>query len=42
VVGEHIELEFEAAKIESSPLTIEIDTLDGQLAETTFDPAELR
>jgi len=40
--GEHIVLEFTAAKIESSDLTILIDTSDGQHGETKFDLQALR
>jgi hypothetical protein len=42
VIGEHVKLQFEAEKIEPSPLTVEIETPDGQHAETTFDLAKLR
>jgi len=42
VIGERVELEFPANKIESSLLTVEIDTSDRQHAETTFDLAKLK
>jgi hypothetical protein len=41
-IGEHIELDFKAGKIDSLPLIIEIDVSDGQHAETKFDLAALR
>jgi hypothetical protein len=42
VIGEHVKLQFEADKIESTPLTVEIEAPDGQHAKTTFDLAKLR
>jgi hypothetical protein len=42
VIGEHVKLQFEADKIESTRLTVEIETPDGQHAETIFDLAKLR
>jgi len=36
-IGQHVELECSADKIDSSDLTVEVDTPDGQHAETTFD-----
>jgi hypothetical protein len=41
-IGEHVDLEFRADKITSSPLTIQIKTADNQHAETTFDLGKLR
>jgi len=41
-IGETIQLEFSADKIDSSTLTILIDTPDGQQAETVFDLQTLR
>lgn len=41
VIGEHVKVEFEADKIESVSLTVEVDTPDGRHAETTFDLARL-
>jgi hypothetical protein len=42
LIGEHLKLQFEADKIESAPLTVEIETPDGQHATTIFDLAKLR
>jgi hypothetical protein len=42
VIGEHVMLQFEASEIESSPLTVEIETPDGRHTETTFDLARLK
>ena len=41
-IGETIQLEFSADKIDSSTLTILIDTPDGQQAEVVFDLQSLR
>ncbi|MFZ1204960.1 MAG: hypothetical protein WAN97_11650 [Candidatus Acidiferrales bacterium] len=41
-VGQHVELTCRAEKIDSSPLTVEVETPDGQRAETTFDLAEMK
>jgi hypothetical protein len=41
-IGEQLRLEFRAEKIDSSPLTILIDTPDGQHAETEFALQTLR
>jgi hypothetical protein len=41
-IGEHVQMDFDAGKIESSPLTIEIDTPNGRHAETTFDLSTLK
>jgi len=41
-IGETIQLEFSADKIDSSTLTILIDTPDGQQAETVFELQTLR
>jgi hypothetical protein len=41
-IGEQIRLEFRAEKIDSSPLTILVDTPDGQHAETEFALQTLR
>jgi hypothetical protein len=42
IIGEHVKLQFEADKIESTPLTVEIETPDGQHARAAFDLAKLR
>jgi hypothetical protein len=42
VIGEHVKVEFEADKIESTPLTVELELSDGRHAETTFDLARLK
>jgi hypothetical protein len=42
VIGEHLKLQFQADKIESTPLTVEIETPDGLHARTMFDLAKLR
>jgi len=41
-IGEQIQLRFKADKMDSSPLTIRIDTPDGQHAEMEFDLQTLR
>jgi hypothetical protein len=41
-IGETLELEFNASRIDSSTLTIAIDTPDGQRAETVFDLQSIR
>jgi hypothetical protein len=41
-IGEQIQLRFKADKLDSSGLTIRIDTPDGQHAETEFDLQTLR
>lgn len=41
-IGQHVELTCSGEKIDSSPLTVEVDTPDGQHAETTFDLAEIK
>jgi len=41
-VGQHVELECRAEKIDSSDLTVDVDTPDGQHAETTFDLSEIK
>ena len=41
-VGQHVELTCSADKVDSSPLTVEVDTPDGQHAETTFDLDEIK
>jgi hypothetical protein len=41
-IGETIQLEFSADKIDSSTLTVLIDTPDGQQAEVVFDLQSLR
>jgi hypothetical protein len=41
-IGEHVQMEFDAGKIESSPLTIEIDTPNGRHADTTFELSTLK
>jgi hypothetical protein len=42
IIGEHAKLQFQADMIESTPLTVEIETPDGLHARTTFDLAKLR
>jgi hypothetical protein len=37
-----VKLELEAGKIDSSPLTIQIEIPDGQHAQTTLDLAKLK
>ena|ERR1700683_2096104 len=41
-VGERIELAYDASKITGDPITIEVDTPDGQHVETTFNLAKLQ
>lgn len=41
-IGQHVELQCNADKIDSSPLTIEVETPDGQHAETTYDLSEIK
>lgn len=41
-IGEQIQLRFKAEKMDSSTLTIQIETPDGQHAETEFDLQTLR
>jgi hypothetical protein len=41
-IGEHVILDFDCENIDSSPLTIKVDTPDGQEAKTTFDLTTLR
>ena len=41
-IGEHVQIELSADEIDSSRLTIEIDTPTGQQAATAFNLAELR
>lgn len=41
-IGETIELEFDPSRMDSSTLSIVVDTPDGQHAETTFDLQALR
>jgi hypothetical protein len=36
-IGEHLQIECDAEKIDASDLTIEVDTPDGQSVETMFD-----
>jgi hypothetical protein len=40
--SEHIELKCNADKIDSSPLTVEVETPDGQHAETTYDLSKIK
>lgn len=42
IIGEHVKLQFEADEIEPAPLRVEIETPEGQHAETTFDLSKLR
>jgi hypothetical protein len=42
IIGEHVKLQFQADMIESTPLTVEIETPDGLHARTTFDLVKLR
>jgi hypothetical protein len=41
-IGEHLEIECDPERIESSPLTIKIGLPDGRKAQTKFDMADLR
>jgi len=41
-IGEHIQLVFDASRIDASPLVIEIDAGNGQHAENTFDLTTLK
>jgi hypothetical protein len=41
-IGEHLKLQFQADRIEPTPLTVELETPDGLHARTTFDLAKLR
>jgi hypothetical protein len=41
-IGEHVQMDFDSGKIESSPFTIEIDTPNGRHAETIFDLSTLK
>jgi hypothetical protein len=41
-VGQHVQLAVRAGEIDSSELTITVDTPDGQHAETTFDLSRLK
>lgn len=41
-IGEHVQMNFDAEKIESSPLLIEMDTPNGRHVETTFDLSALK
>lgn len=40
--GEQVQLDINGEKIDSSPLTVKIDTPDDQHAETTFDLAKVK
>lgn len=42
VTGAHIQLTYDAAKIEADPIVIQVVAPDGQTVETKFDLAELR
>ncbi|MGB7025554.1 MAG: hypothetical protein WBD73_17330 [Candidatus Acidiferrales bacterium] len=41
-IGEHVQLLFDASRIDASPLVIEIDAGNGQHAENTFDLTTLK
>jgi hypothetical protein len=41
-IGEHVHLDFKPAMLDSSTLTVAIDTPDGRHAETEFDLAALK
>lgn len=41
-IGEHIEISCRAGKLDGSILKIEVDTPDGQHAETEFDLSRIR
>lgn len=41
-IGEHVQLDFNAGEIDSSPLVIQIKAGDGQHAENTFDLIALK
>ena len=42
LLGAEVVLEYDAAKIQSAPVTIEVDTPDGQLVRAEFDIGKLR
>jgi hypothetical protein len=42
LTGAEVDLEYDAAKIQSAPATVEVDTPDGQHVQTTFDLTKLR
>jgi hypothetical protein len=42
LLGAEVNLEYDAAEIQSAPATVEVDTPDGQHVQTTFDLAKLR
>lgn len=42
VIGQHVELDYDPAAFDSSPLTITIDVPGGQHAETSFDLGKLK
>jgi hypothetical protein len=42
LTGAEVGLEYDAAKIQSAPATVEVDTPDGQHVQTTFDLTKLR
>lgn len=42
IVGERVDLVYDATKITADPITVEVDMPDGQHAETTFNLAKLR
>jgi hypothetical protein len=42
IVGERVELVYDATKITADPITVEVNMPDGQRAQTTFNLAKLR
>jgi hypothetical protein len=42
LLGAEVNLEYDAANIQSAPATVEVDTPDGQHVQATFDLARLR
>jgi hypothetical protein len=42
LTGAEVELDYDPAKIQSAPATVEVDTPDGQHVEAEFDLAKLR
>jgi hypothetical protein len=42
LTGAEVDLDYNAAKIQAAPATVEVDTPDGQHVQTTFDLARLR
>lgn len=42
VTGGHLQIMYDASKIEADPITIQVVSPDGQTTETKFDLATLR